>query len=131
MRRLSFLPMLLVVALATGCADSPVGGSQDDVTLVVDGPVAVGSAAAVRLVNNSDTPIQIGWLPCYIDTDRRVGDAWAKIPREIGACITPVFTVESGASFPFEFPAPATAGTFRLRTVIGNDQVFSAPFVVR
>lgn len=129
--RIRPLLALFFASLPAGCSHSPVGANGDGVYLAVTATVDPGASLDAHLVNHSDAAVQVGWLPCYVMTDRRVGDRWSEIPRENQACILPVFTVERGDSLPFPLAAPATSGTFRLRTVVGVDSVFSAPFVVR
>lgn len=131
MRRRSLIPLAVLVALGAGCAADPVTTIPDGVFITVAEPITAGSSVSAELVNHSDAPVSIGWLPCYIVTDRRVGNQWAEIPKQPAACILPEFTVGPGASFPFPFSGPATTGTFRVRTMVEGKTVYSAPFIVR
>ncbi|MES2304310.1 MAG: hypothetical protein V4558_02345 [Gemmatimonadota bacterium] len=131
MRIHSVLASVLVSAVVAGCGGSPTDANQGSVFLAVTGSAAVGTALDAHLVNHSEVAVRVGWLPCYVMTDRRVGDRWSEIPRENQACIMPVYTINPGAEFAFPLTAPTTPGTFRLRTIVGDDSVFSSPFVVR
>lgn len=131
MRAHRLLGRLLLASIGAACADSPTAENRAGVFLAVLGEAQAGASLDVRLVNHSTATVRVGWLPCYVETDHLEGRRWTESPRERGGCILPEYTIEPGKFFPFPLSAPATAGTYRLRTLVAGDSVFSAAFTVR
>lgn len=130
MYRSTLTPGLLFAALCVGCTGGSPASDSRAVFIVVKGPIAQGAYGSAQLVNRSGSAIHIGAIGCGVRTDRQVSDHWSELPPVSNYCVQPVYTVEDGGSYPFTFAAPTSAGTYRLRTFVGGDSVFSAPFTV-
>ena len=131
MGQFKVFPILLIAALSIGCAESPTATNSGAVFITVSSPIDAGSLANAQLVNQSGSAVRIGAIGCSLGMDQLRSMVWSPVPREDDLCPQPNFTVGSGKSYPFDFTAPASAGTFRIHTFVEGDAVYSKQFVVR
>ncbi|MES2307000.1 MAG: hypothetical protein V4558_15975 [Gemmatimonadota bacterium] len=131
MSRRFLVAMLICAAVSVACSDTPTASEGGVAFILVTGPVSSGAIAKARLVNNSEARIEVGAIGCEITTDRQEAGGWTEVPRGDGVCPLPAILIPSGRSYSFEFAAPATAGTFRLRTSSGATTILSPPFLVK
>ena len=131
MGQLKLFPVLLVAALSSGCTESPTATNSGAVFITVSSPIDAASLANAQLVNQSGSAVRIGAIGCSLGMDQLGSKGWAPVPREDDLCPQPEFTVGSGKSYPFDFMAPASAGTFRIHTFVEGDAVYSKEFIVR
>ncbi len=79
----------------------------------------------------SESAVTVGELSCYVIIDRRTTTGWSPEPQRGDGCLAIINTVRRGKTYSFDFFAPSSPGTFRLRTYINEDSLISGSFVVQ
>jgi hypothetical protein len=126
---------IIAALLGTACAapDLSQGDTSGQFNLWVTtaAPITAGHSVAAVLRNASGGLVRIGAIGCYVQFDRFRAGAWEPVPPDYVVCTQPEYSIPTGGMFPFEFAAPAAAGTYRLRVGVESDVVRSAAFTVR